>query len=84
MNASLSVKASEVDIEFRRSHAYMQSPMMWLDIDCGDAEMSIWIDPKDLARIAGMLRSASEAIEALVEPKVKPALRLVQSELQAA
>jgi len=86
MNASLSVKASEVEIEFRRStiDTYTKSPLMWLDIDCGDAEMSIWIDPKDLARIAGMLRSASEAIEALVEPKVKPTLRLVQSELQAA
>jgi hypothetical protein len=86
MNASLSVKASEVDIEFRKSDidAYAKSPLMWLDIDCGDAEMSIWIDPKDLARIAGLLRSASEAIEALVEPKVKPALRLVQSERQAA
>jgi hypothetical protein len=58
------------------------STLMWLDIDCGDAEMSIWIDPKDLSRVAGMLRSASEAIEALIEPK--PTLRLVQNELQAA
>jgi hypothetical protein len=82
MNASLSVKASEVDIEFRRSDLYSKSSLMWLDIDCGDAEMSIWIDPKDLSRVAGMLRSASEAIEALIEPK--PTLRLVQNELQAA
>jgi hypothetical protein len=80
---AMSSEVQSIDVK-RLTGAYLSIPTDYLNFDFDGNEFTVWLDPHDLARIAGMLRSASEAIEALVEPKVKPALRLVQSELQAA
>jgi hypothetical protein len=54
---------------------------------------TLWIDPKDLTRVAGMLRSAAEQVEAFIEEQNekeeqsaprKPHLRVLTTQAAAA
>jgi predicted glycoside hydrolase/deacetylase ChbG (UPF0249 family) len=46
----------------------------FIDLACGDFDFTLWLDPKDLTRIAGMLRSATEQVEAIIEANREEAI----------
>jgi hypothetical protein len=65
-------------IDLKTSNNAYANIRPFLDFDCGELDFTVWLDPKDLPRIAGMLHSAAAAIDALIEASnEKPQLRLV-------
>ena len=59
-------------------------PYPYLNLDLGRTNLTLYLAPEDLPRIAGMLRLAAENIEALIgapDEKAKPILHLVQKPL---
>jgi predicted glycoside hydrolase/deacetylase ChbG (UPF0249 family) len=65
-----SFHADSKDLEHLDVHQSMNmysAVRPFIDLACGDFDFTLWLDPKDLTRIAGMLRSATEQVEAIIE-----------------
>ena len=61
-----SLFAESEDVKSIAMHHTRHDHLPYLDIDFGGSDLFIHLDPKDLTRIACLLRLAAESIEAII------------------
>jgi hypothetical protein len=54
------------DLKRISANAACNDTLPYLNFDLGGSDLFLHLDPKDLPRIAGMLRHAAESIEAII------------------